>query len=521
VSPSWWNPITSGSIKLAIAASALLVAGWAEWARRARNPDLCGQQWRARLLAVLGLLGFLAYFNFGSFHFGGIYVHLWDSAHYVLGARYFDELGYDGLYECMAVADAQGLGDAPRVSRRLIIDLRTNHLTTAAEAVAHPERCKARFSAQRWAAFRADVDFFRSEFPDADWERMFTDHGFNAPPAWLLLAHPLAGKAPLTWTRLRMLAAIDPVLILGSLIVVVWAFGGWTASLVAVVFGTYFPGQLWWTGGSFLRWDWLAALLIGLALCRRARPVAGGALLGYAAMLRVFPGFALVGVATAVVLARLRRRPFDPAAGRVLLGALAVTVVLGPLSGALRRDHAWLDFAHNLRKHTSVASGNRMGLATMLAYDAQARRAALHPVQGEDTRTRWERAQAETLQRRRWLWVSLAALGTLAVVTCLREQPAWVTAVLGLLLVPLGTPLACYYYVFVAALALLTEFRGEVGGLLIALAVASGVVARLSHYEMDEQYAAQSLIALIAFAFVVSAFLSRRTAISTSALGRT
>jgi hypothetical protein len=512
VAPSWWNENSSAWVKLAIAAVALAMVGWAEWAKRAHSPDKDrqGSRWRPRLLAALGVLGFLAYFNFGSFHFGGIFVHLWDSAHYVLGARYFDELGYDGLYECIAVADAETPGAAPRVAKRPIIDLRTNRLTTAAEVVAHPERCMQRFSPQRWAAFAADVAFFRSEFPDADWERLPTDHGFNASPAWLLLAHPLAGSGPLTWWRLKLLAALDPLLVLGSLGAVAGAFGGWTAALVAIVFGTYFPGRLWWTGGSFLRWDWLAALLIGLALCRRSRPFAGGVLLGYAALLRVFPVFALVGVVLAAIVARLRHRPFDPAAGRMLLGALAVTLVLGPLSGAVRRDHAWLDFARNLQKHTSVASGNRMGLTATLAFDAQARRQALLAGDGEDTRSRWERAQAETLRRRQWLWVGLAVLGTLAVAAGLRDQPAWVAAVLGLLLIPLGTALACYYYVFVAALALLAERRSEVGGITLALTIAAAVVARLSHYEMDEQYAAQSLLMLLGFAFIASAFLPRQ-----------
>jgi hypothetical protein len=184
--------------------------------------------------------------------------------------------------------------------------------------------------------------------------------------------------------------------------------------------------------------------------------------------------------------------------------------VLGPLSGAVRRDHAWLDFARNLQKHTSVASGNRMGLTATLAFDAQARRQALLAGDGEDTRSRWERAQAETLRRRQWLWVGLAVLGTLAVAAGLRDQPAWVAAVLGLLLIPLGTALACYYYVFVAALALLAERRSEVGGITLALTIAAAVVARLSHYEMDEQYAAQSLLMLLGFAFIASAFLPRQ-----------
>jgi hypothetical protein len=209
-------------------------------------------------------------------------------------------------------------------------------------------------------------------------------------------------------------------------------------------------------------------------------------------------------------MAKLRRQPFDPAAVRLLMGALAVTMVLGPLAGAVRRDHAWIDFAHNLQKHTSVASANRMGLAVTLAFDGRARQAALHPDGGEDNRSRWADAQAETLQRRRWLWIALAALGTLAIAWAVRDQPVWAAGVLGLLLVPLATPIACYYYAFVAAIPLLAERKSEVGGITLALAIAAGLVARLSRYEMDEQYVAQSLLALVAFVFVASAFLGRR-----------
>ena len=206
----------------------------------------------------------------------------------------------------------------------------------------------------------------------------------------------------------------------------------------------------------------------------------------------------------------LRRRPLDPAAVRVLVGALAATMVLGPLAGAVRRDHAWTDFAHNLRKHTSVASANRMGLAVTLAFDRHSRQAALHPDGGDDRRDRWEDAQAETLRGRRWIWIALAALGTLAIALAVRDQPVWAAGVLGLLLVPVATPIACYYYAFVTALPLLTERKSEAGGITLALALAAGLVARLPRYEMDEQYAAQSLLALVAFVFLASAFIGRR-----------
>ena len=63
------------------------------------------------------MLGVLAYFNFGAFHFDGLRVHLWDMTHYYLGAKYFGELGYDGLYECIAVADAES--GWPQVAARV------------------------------------------------------------------------------------------------------------------------------------------------------------------------------------------------------------------------------------------------------------------------------------------------------------------------------------------------------------------------------------------------------------------
>jgi hypothetical protein len=116
-------------------------------------------------LRVLGVLGLLAYFNFGSFHFGGIHVHLWDSLHHVLGAKYIDEIRYDGLYDCIAVADAEDPEMGPRAAQRVLTDLRTNRMTTAADVVAHPERCKARFSGERWSDFKADVAFFGRGFP--------------------------------------------------------------------------------------------------------------------------------------------------------------------------------------------------------------------------------------------------------------------------------------------------------------------------------------------------------------------
>jgi len=509
----WWTESTSAILKLVLAGATLVVVAWglARQRQAATSPARSTsaiEKVRGKILGVLGVLGFMAYFNFGAFHFNGIYVHLWDSLHHVLGAKYVDELGYDGLYECIAVADAEDPVLGPQAAQRVLTDLRTNRMTTAADVVAHPERCKGRFSAERWADFKVDVGFFRARFPDADWQNVTGDHGFNASPVWLLIAHPLAGDDPVTITRLGVLASLDIVLMLAAFAALVWAFGWERAALAAVVWGTYFPGRLWWTGGSFLRWDWLAALLGGLALARRDKPFAAGALLAYAALSRVFPVFALVGAVLAALAAVVRRQKVDRTIARLLAGAALATALLVPIAGAVRGGAVWSEFTRNLAKHTSVPSTNRMGLAVVVAFDSAATHRALDR-QGGDTRGRWETAQARSLERRRALWLALALAGVAAIAFAVREQPAWAACVLGLLLVSLFRPLACYYYAFVAALPLASERRADVAGIALALALASGIVARMSSFGIDEQYAAQSLLVVLAFGFMASSFIGR------------
>lgn len=494
-------------VKLAIAAAALAVMLAGMWWRRGGLLSRGADRVETATLLALGALALLVYADFGGFHARGVngagYVHLWDTFHHVLGAKYGGELGYDGLYACVAVADAE---DGVPVGDRPLTDLRTNALGTAAESVAHPERCLARFAPERWAQFRRDVGFFRRRFPPVSWAQAQTDHGFNASPAWRLVAKPLVGSAPLRWRRVVGLTLLDPALLLVALAMVGWAFGWRSAALAAVVIGTYFPGRFWWTGGAFLRWDWLAALLAGLALCRRGWPAAGGALLGFAAMSRLFPIFALIGPAMSAVAAVARRKRVGGEVRRLLAGALVTAAVLVPVSQLSSAPHGWGEFAANLQKHSARASGNRMGLPVVLSStaDAPARPAAV----GADERTRWEAAQSEVLAGRRWLWVAAAAAAFAGVWWAIRDEPAWATCLLGLLLVPFGPALACYYYLFVAALALLLERRRDTAAVLLTL-VCSATVVALSPRSVPAQYAAQSWLVVAASALLITSFWSR------------
>ena len=87
-----------------------------------------------------------------------------------------------------------------------------------------------------------------------------------------------------------------------------WAFGWRLCAVAAVYFGTNYLSPYGWTGGAILRYDWLAARVLGIALLRRERPAASGFLLAWATALRIFPGCLIAGVALGAAWRMLRAR---------------------------------------------------------------------------------------------------------------------------------------------------------------------------------------------------------------------
>src|SRR3954471_19209033 len=78
-------------VKLLALAAAIAIVSWL--AREKAAPA------RHRGVPIgLAVLGGLGYVNFGRFHTDGSPLHVWDQFHYVLGSKYYPELGYDGLY---------------------------------------------------------------------------------------------------------------------------------------------------------------------------------------------------------------------------------------------------------------------------------------------------------------------------------------------------------------------------------------------------------------------------------------
>jgi len=425
-----------------------------------------------------------------------------------VGAKYFPELGYGRLYECIAVADIEaGLG--ARVAQRSITDL-DSYLPRDTTAIrADPGRCKRHFSEERWAGFRGDVGWFRARIPPDRWEATQLDHGYNATPAWTLIGRWLASTANVSTEQVLALALLDPLLELAAWSAVAWAFG-WRATCLALVYwGTNHPANFSWTGGAFLRDDWLAASLVGLALLRRGLPAGAGAAFGLAALLRAFPAAWLLGPGLSALVRSLRERRIRWGSPelRLAAGALAVAAGLGSASLLSLGADAWPRFARDLKLHVSVPSSNEVSLSAALSWTREGRLAQLLATAPDPGRA-WKAQRLAALDRRRVAHAALA-LAYLALLTwAVRRAETWEAAVLGsgavlFLLGPAG-----YYTGFLAAWGLLWLRRPAVGVGLCALAAVGQAIA-LRFDQPDDAYAASSAAALV-FIAVATALVGAR-----------
>ena len=273
-----------------------------------------GRPLTPRLRAVVfGLLAAaaLAYPNFGVFHPNHYrHIHYWDVYHYFMGAKYFPELGYSRLYEATYVAGRE-LGAFGEV--RALRDLTTNRFRDAATIDAAAVR--GRFTPGRWQAFKRDLVVIGSRIKE--WPGPLLDRGYNDPPPRALLLHLLVRWVPATPVTLTLLTSIDYALVLVALVAVWWAFGPIPAAVAFASLWLSFFARFDFIGGSLVRWDWIAALLLGVAALARGAGVTAGVCLAYAALARIFPVLFLLPL----VIKMAGRRP--PAGVRRTLVAAA------------------------------------------------------------------------------------------------------------------------------------------------------------------------------------------------------
>jgi hypothetical protein len=316
---------------------------------------------RRSRLVILALLGAaaLSYPNFGFFHLRWGHIHYWDAYHYFIGPKYLPELGYTRLYEATAVA-ARELGELGAVAH--VRDL-TTYSYQSVDAIDAPA-VRGHFSPERWQAFKRDVAFFSPRLQP--WSGPLRDHGYNDPPPRALLLHLLLRWVPASLVTLTVLTSLDYVLLLVGYWAVRRAFGEIPAALTFAFFFLSFFARFDFIGGSILRWDWIVAVLVGLAAFARGSGVAAGLCLGYAVLARLFPVLFLVPLGMKWVQARLRRSGHETLAS-CLCVAVGTMLLAGVGLAALGATESLVpEYLARIRVHTAVPSINRVGLGSLL-----------------------------------------------------------------------------------------------------------------------------------------------------------
>jgi hypothetical protein len=514
---------------------------------------------RDGFLAFIGIVSFLCYFNFGMWHFPNR-IHQWDTFHYYVGSKYFKELSYDRLYECVAVADSEAPGLRRRVELRKVMNLRTNMMEGTQHILAHPEECKSHFSTARWAEFTRDVAHFRGKHDVKRWEEAQTDHGYNGSPVWNILGTWLSNTGPANDGQIDWLTWIDPLFIVGLTLMSWWAFGWRTTCVALAVFATNFPSRFYWTGGAFLRWDWLFYFVGGVCLIKKEKNVLGGFFLGYSTLLRIFPLFVFsgpllmiavqmwgkgspdrpwwkpeplppppdndaesrrplaLGYVVKTLIARTDRRYLS-----ILLGAALAVATLMPLSLVTSNGvDGYKAFVFNTRKHKETPLTNHMGLRTVVTYSPSEAGRSLQNSHDEDPWGTWKRAKVATFKRRVPLYLLFVAGFVAMLFAALRNNAdPWITCAMGSMMIPVGIELTCYYYSFLFATTFLYSRRKEAGAIMLGVTAATGFIDwaptkylpstgplanfRISQW-LDEQYMLMSVATLVGFVWIMYEF---------------
>lgn len=500
------------------------------------------ERWKKFAGVALGLAAIAAYFNGVTFGYPKFY-HRHDQFHYYLGAKYFREMGYDGLYKCVAIAQDE-LGvvtwqNAAGRTMRLDMSKEVRHpdwkirnlggdnlLMPAIDVLDRPEECKKGFAPDKWAAFKEDVKFLRLASDKGYWEGMQRDHGYNPPPVWTIMGWVFASMFPagaeFDWpiigkfVWLQALAMIDVIYLAIAFAAIGWAFGWRVFAVAAIVWGCQSPAPFYWTGGAFLRQDWLLFFVLSACFARKRYYALAGASMVYAGLLRVFPGLVVIGWLTVAAAYLVKHKTLAPAHRRVLLGGVLAAAVLIPASLAVSGKDAYQQFyRHTIVVHDQTPLTNHMGLRVLIAHEIGTGVESGRMKYTKDTKLVdpfevWKRMRNERYHKYRFVAYGIIALSLAAFVWVVRRiKSLWIAQCLGQVWIILLSQLTCYYYAFLILTAPLTKVKRQLEIPLFGFAALSQVVW-MSFYWNDDKYTALTAISLVLCYGLLCAFAPKQ-----------
>jgi hypothetical protein len=417
---------------------------------------------------VFGILtaSLLGYLNFGFLHLyrDGHAIHYWDAFHYFMGAKYLPELGYSRLYEATFIAGRE-MGNFRDVTA--IRDLTTYELRDVRSidgAAVH-----RRFSPERWLAFKRDLLFFGAHIDE--WPRPMFDHGYNDPPARAFLLHGIVRWLPATMATLVVLTSLDYILMAVALAAVWRAFGAIPAALAFASLWLSFFARFDFIGGSILRSDWIAAVMLAMSALARGAGRTAGLFLAYAALARIFPVLLLLPLTVKWVQARAQKSPDATLSRCVAVAAGVILAVTGAVWVGQSVSFAE-EYLARIRLHSQVLQENSVGLGPLIAFNSATW--SMSP----DGGVYLAQAAALASQPATWILPLVCALYLLAVVPLMLRTRPLASVVYAVPLIFFALSLSGYYYSFLMLLVLLPWDNGRVAVVsLLQMALLMGVMA--------------------------------------------
>jgi len=453
------------------------------------------RQWVKGIALFLAAMSIGAYFRYGDLGYVNYY-HRWEFFHYYVGSKYDRELGYERLYNCAAVAQADS-GQINEVRARKLRDLSIDVLAPAQVALDHPELCRDRFTAERWESFKNDIKFFRNQSGLQYWNDMQKDHGYNPPPVWTVMGHFWSSLHPADDGYIKILACFDLAFFAGLFWSIYWAFGWRVFSVAAIFWGCQLPAEYFWTGGAFMRHDWIFYLVLSGCLIRKKYFALGGASFAYSTLLRVFPGILLVGWVVVAGTYLCKHKRMHPSHVRVMLGGIAATVILVSVSIKVAGAHSYPEFYKHIQVHNKTPLTNNMGLETILSQSVEGGMEYTRDEKQIDPFAEWKRMRREQLHAfRPFHLIMLAALGFAFVYVVRRIKSLWIAQALSLAILVSIVEVTCYYYTMFILAAYLSRLRRGVEQWVLCIAGVSQLVAvnRYISFYYDWRYWAQSVV---------------------------
>lgn len=425
-------------------------------------------------------------------------VRVWNVYHYYMGSKYFDELRYTDLYIATLKADREGSNYWTGVVSKTR-DLKTYDVVSVEDAISDYDP-SARFTPERWASFRADVEALASHRSARGWRGIFRDRGYNPPPVWTAVGGIFSSNLKLDRSGLLLLTSLDIFLLLAMGFAVIRAFGAVPALLVALLF-VVSPMNIPRAFGGFLQFDWLASIVIGVCLLQRNKFGWAGIILAYALMTRVYPLFMIAGFFVPVLAYVIGHRRIPPHGLKFFVGVAVGGIGLAAIS--LIPEYgvsAWFEFVSAILTHSGdhVLGQQRIGLAH--AFTAG-------PDWLGDMINKSDRA-ALLQQRAHLYWIACAALVTAYLLVAWRSRPID-AIILGMVVVFSVLVLSRYYYGMLALIPLMARTHREallLTGLQIMI-FAAGYTLVTFGAQRHMQYVALNIGLALYFAYLLAAKL--------------